>query len=236
MKDIKNNLVRAGAFFALLVLSFAFTANSQETSADDLSNIMKLWNGSYNNDKQVSEIRSDGRPLWQHAKEGEVQQMLGGHFEITSHNSWVDLSIFDGTALYVEETTKGNPKPTYRQKIYTFTYDDTKKETRLKIWNFKDREKYVGAWSDIDTISQLTLEELSPLPDACDMIAWRLEDGRYHFKMGNPECKFGTDLFDYQIIIGVNSYWSRDRIERVEDHVVTYTAGGFTYHKLDKIK
>jgi hypothetical protein len=115
--------------------------------------------------------------------------------------------------LYVEEKSfKVDP---YRQRIYTVIVDAATNEVRVKLWNFKDEEKYLGAWKDPKILQGLTPEEMSPLPDQCDMSVSPLDDGRLHMKM--RDCAFGEKLFDYQVILGPGSFWFRPRSSRSGD-------------------
>jgi len=53
--------------------------------------------------------------------------------------------------------------------------------------------------------------------------------------MKMPSCVFGDKLFDYQVILGPDDFWFRDRIADAESGLVTMTAGSFTYHKLQRV-
>ncbi|MEM9879622.1 MAG: chromophore lyase CpcT/CpeT [Pseudomonadota bacterium] len=197
--------------------------------AADLETIMSWWPGDYHNDKQIAALVADGKPVWRADDTGK-----GGHIEVTSHYKVVDLPAFGEHVLYVEETKHGDESLIFRQRIYTLTVDPDMSAIRVKLWYFKDKEKYVGAWRDLSRLADLTPENMSPLKDECDLIVAR-EGARYHMPMQDKACVFGKNYFSYQVLLGEDSFWFRDKIVRVADDVVVSTAGDFSYHELDKV-
>jgi len=220
---------------AICLISFAFGVFAlgvhAEPSVDksDIEVILDWWQGDYDNDAQIAALKADGAPIWQKDVEG---QTLGGHLPVVAHYRKVEMELFGESVLYVEEKTFGEDGNPYRQRLYTLDFDEETKALSVKLWSFKDKEKYADAWKDLSMIKSLTKEEMSPLPDQCDLIVSKTEDKRYYMKM--PDCVFGTKLFDYQVSLGEHDYWFRDRIANSETGVVETGAGGFTYHKLDK--
>jgi len=198
-------------------------------SESDIQTLMKWWDGDYNNDAQIAALKADGKPVWQKDVEG---QTLGGHLPITSHYRPIDLPAFGENVIYVEEKTFGENGNPYRQRLYTLDYDAESNGISVKLWSFKDKETYLGAWTDLTRVKDITPEQMSPLPDKCDLQVRKTPEGRYHMKM--PNCVFGKKLFDYQVSLGEDSFWSRDRIANAETGIVEMSAGGFTYHNLDK--
>ncbi len=110
-----------------------------EQDSKPIDEIMAWWPGDYNNDNQVEKELSEGKPIWREDGSGE-----GGHIEVTSHYRAVDLPAFGEHVLYVEELKHGKPDLVFRQRIYTL-YEDDSGALRATLWNFKDKEKYVGA-------------------------------------------------------------------------------------------
>jgi len=225
--------------FTLLALisSIAFSActstpKSDVSSLSDISNIVEWWEGDFDNNKQIDNLKFDGAPVWQKDIEG---QKLGGHLPVTAYYRRIDLPEFGETVIYVEEKTFGPEGNPYRQRLYTLTHDEASDAISVKMWSFKDKKKYLGAWKNLNLVAKVTPEDMSPLPDNCDLEITRLEDLRYHMKMPKGACVFGSKLFDYQVVLGPNSYWFRDRIANSETGVVESTAGGFTYHQLSKM-
>lgn len=238
IKCLKRNQISV-ALTLLVSLMFINLgpANAQENSDGALTNIMNWWNGDYNNDAQLKQLMDQGRPIWRAPEnEDDEAQRFGGHIEVTSHYRKVDLPEFGENVLYVEETKHGDPNNMFRQRIYTLWEDEETGNVKLKLWYFKDREKYVGAWKDLDMIKDLKTDEFSPLPDNCDMTSHRHDDGKYHLTMPPKACVFGEQYFDYQVIIGPETFNFRDRIVRVADDHVMSSAANFSFHALDKIK
>lgn len=200
------------------------------TPEEDLATIMLWWNGDYHNDRQIARLEAEGLPVWRADDSAE-----GGHLEVTSHYRPVSLPIFGEHVIYVEETKHGDPDALYRQRIYTLQVDNEIGQVRVKMWNFKDREKYVGAWQDLSMVADLTPGEMSPLPDNCDLLVSRVGD-KFHMPMLDRDCAFGDRYFSYQVLLGADSFWFRDKVVRLADDEVLTSPGSFTYHELDKVE
>lgn len=225
-------LITASTLLACSTISEPNEGTVIEVQDSEIQIIMEWWDGFYNNNSQILAFKEDGVPIWQKDVEG---QKLAGYLPVTSFYKSVDMPEFGENVIYVEERTFGKDGNPYRQRIYTVEYRTDKKTIAVKLWYFKDREKYIGAWNDISKISGLKPEDMSPLPDNCDLYISKIQ-GRYDMKMPKNECIFGDKLFDYQVSLGSDSFWSRDRIVNSKTSIVESTAGSFGWHKLDKIK
>lgn len=216
---------------ATAAVSDVDSANTQvaESTEQQIATIMKWWDGDYNNDRHLKELEAADKPIWR--KDGSGK---GGHIEVTSHYRPVTLPAFGDNVIYVEETKHGDPDNIFRQRIYTLTADAKINAVRVKLWYFSDKKKYVGAFKDISIVKDLTPKEMFKLPDTCDMIV-RKQGDKYHMPMPDKDCVFGESYFNYQVLLGKDSFWFRDRIMNVADDTVKESAGNFTYHKLDRI-
>lgn len=233
------SVLSALAFFAILSACSSDTPSAADavskaampapTLSDDLAEIMTWWDGDYDNARQVAALLAAGELVWREDGSGE-----GGHIEVTSHYRPVDLPVFGDNVIYVEETKHGNPNLMFRHRIYTLSIDETSDNIRVKLWNFSDKEKYVGAYQDLSMITDLTPDNMSPLPDNCDLIVAK-QDGKYHMPMNGRDCAFGESYFTYQVLLGSDSFWFRDKIMKLADDEVVAAAGGFTYHELDRL-
>lgn len=202
---------------------------SSENVADT---VMEWWSGSYDNSVQIADLREDGAPIWVQGQSDEGQT-FGGHLPVHSYYRTVDLPAFGERVIYLEEFTfDDNP---YRQRIYTVSADSESNEARIKLWYFADKTTYAGAWNSLDKLSALSPEDMSPLPDNCDLIVTPMDNGNLAMKMPRDQCKFGDSIFDYQVILGPDYFWFRDRIVDANTMRVKMTAGSFTYHKLDRV-
>jgi len=204
------------------------------TSLEMADAILGMWKGDYNNDLQISAFQEDGVPIWIRGnKENESGTTFGGFLPVTSYYRTVDMPAFGERVIYLEEFTfKEDP---YRQRVYTVIHDAEKDVTRVKLWYFKDKETYRGAWKNLSVIENLSPDDFSPLPDNCDLYVSQSDDGRLYMKMPKDQCKFGSSIFDYQVSLDANSFWYRDRIVDADTMRVKVTAGSFGYHKLDKV-
>lgn len=199
------------------------------SAQQDLATIMQWWNGDYNNDRQLERLAVEGKPIWRADDSGK-----GGHIEVTSHYRPITLPAFGENVIYVEETKHGDPDNMFRQRIYTLSVDDAGEMVRVKLWYFNDKEKYVGAWKDLSRLNDLMPEEMFALPDSCDLLVSKQGD-KYHMPMADKACIFGKNYFSYQVLLGSDSFWFRDKINAVADDSVVSMAGEYTYHELDKL-
>jgi hypothetical protein len=198
-----------------------------QSPANDLKTIMTWWNGDYDNDAQIAALKKDGKPVWRK----DVDKEIGGHADIVSHYRPIQLPAFGAHVIYVEETKFGDPTNIFRQRIYTLSIDEASTQLRVKLWSFKDKTKYVGAWKDLGRLAAVTPAEMSPLPDKCDLRVTR-EGAKFHMAMHEKDCAFGENYFNYQVLLGENSFWFRDKISKVADDTIVSSAGNFTYHEL----
>jgi len=200
-----------------------------ETTVKPIDEIMSWWPGDYNNKAQIEKLRAEGKPVWLADDSG-----AGGHIEVESHYRMVDFPEIGDRVLYVEELKHGDPDNIFRQRFYTLTEDESTGSVRVKLWYFNDKKKYVGAWKDLNKLSGITAEELFPLKDDCDLLV-EPQGGKYHMPMGLKQCVFGDDYFSYQVLLGPESFWFRDKINNLETDEPVSVAGGYTYHELDRV-
>lgn len=194
-----------------------------------LDEVMMWWPGDYHNNRQLQKLRAAGKPIWQADGSGKP-----GHIAVTSHYRRVELPEFGDHVLYVEETKHGDPSAIFRQRIYTLTRDPETDVVTVKLWYFKDKTRYLAAWRDASILAELTPDQMSPLPDHCDLTI-RRQGARYHMSMPAKQCVFGERYFDYQVLLGPESFWFRDRIVDAATDEVLEAAGNFTYHELDRV-
>jgi len=194
-----------------------------------ISKLKAWWPGDYDNKAQVATLRAQGKPVWLADDTGK-----GGHIQVVSHYRNVDLPQINEHVLYVEETKHNDPSSIFRQRLYTLNIDESSGLVRIKLFYFNDKEKYVGAWRDLDRLNEITPDELFASPDGCDLLV-RPELQKYHMKMDSKACVFGKRYFDYQVLLGENSFWFRDKIHNVADDSIVSMAGDFTYHELDRV-
>jgi len=200
-----------------------------KTPEEQLAEIMSIWPGKYNNDKQITQLQKGGQKIWRFNDEGK-----GGYLEIESHYIKLDKPAIGENVLYVEEYRSHQPDSTYRQRIYTLDIDSTN-TVRVKMWPFKDKKKYIGAWRNPEMLNNLTVEEISAFPDICDLFM-KKEGDTYNMAMNGKDCAFGDRVFNYGVKLKEGMYSYHDKITSLSTGETIETAADFAYHNLDKIK
>ncbi len=199
------------------------------TPEDQLAEIMTMWPGTYNNDQQIAEVEKEGGKVWRFNDEGK-----GGYLELESHYIKLNKPTIGEHVLYVEEYRSHQPDSTYRQRIYTIGIDSTN-AIRVKMWPFKDKKKYVGAWRNPSVLDSLSVDEISAFPDICDLLVSK-EGDAYEMVMNGKDCAFGDKVFNYQVRLSKELFSYRDKISSLETDETLETAANFAFHKLDRIK
>lgn len=200
-----------------------------QSTEEELNEIMSWWPGTFNNDKQIDEVIKEGKDVWRLDDSGE-----NGYLQIQSHYIELNKPDIGEHVLYVEEYRDHDPTATYRQRIYTLSIDSTNM-IKVKMWPFKDKKKYIGAWKDISMLDDLTSEGVSPYPDFCDLHVTRVNE-EYHMVMNDSDCTFGDKVFNYGLKLSKNMFSYRDKITQKSDGKIISTAAAFAYHDLDRVK
>ncbi len=217
--------------FALCFISSCSTSkNLNNTPGGQLAEIMEFWPGTYNNDKQIAAAEKQGKAVWRIDDSGE-----GGYLNIESHYIKLDLPEIGENVLYVEEYRDHQPNEIYRQRIYTLSVDKEAGMVKVKMWPFKDKKKYVGAWKNPAILANLTKEEISAYPDKCDLHVKK--DGKvYDMYMNDKDCAFSDKYFNYQVRLSKNVFSYRDKIMVLSTDELVTTAADFAYHDLDRVR
>lgn len=199
------------------------------SSSEQLEEIMKIWPGKYNNYEQISQLEKEGQDIWRLDDSGE-----GGYLQIESHYIELDLPEIGDHVLYVEEYRDHDPEETYRQRIYTLSLDDSLDIVRVKMWPFKDKKKYVGAWQEPGILTKLNPEEISAYPDKCDLLVEQKE-GAFYMYMNGKDCAFGDNVFNYEVMLSEGLFRYRDKISSLSGDSLLTSAANFAYHDLKRI-
>lgn len=200
-----------------------------QSTEEELNEIMSWWPGTFNNDKQIAEVLKEGKDVWRLDDSGE-----NGYLQIQSHYIKLNKPEIGEHVLYVEEYRDHDPTATYRQRIYTLSIDSTDM-IKVKMWPFKDKKKYVGAWKNPSLLDSLSSEEISAYPSICDLHVTK-EEGAYHMVMNDSDCTFGDKVFNYGLKLSSDMFSYRDKITQKSDGTVISTAADFSYHDLDRVK
>ena len=199
------------------------------TPEEQLAEIMEFWPGKFNNDQQIEKAKEAGEEVWMFDDTGE-----GGWLQVESHYIKINNPTIGKNVLYVEEYRNHEPDSIYRQRIYTLDIDSTQ-TIRVKMWPFKDKKKYVGAWRNPEVLKSITVDEISAYPDKCDLIVKK--DGQaYDMNMNGKDCAFGNKVFNYQVRLTKDVFAYRDKITLLDTGEVETTAADYAYHNLDRIE
>ena len=239
MNTLKKNVLATFLFVFLLVIASCKekTKETKETAEpvvetlsldQQIDEIMRMWPGKYNNDKQCATAEANGEDVWRLDDSGE-----NGYLNIESHYIKLDKPDIAEHVLYVEEYRDHQPDSTYRQRIYTISEVDS--VIRVKMWPFKDKKKYVGAWRNPEILDSLSVEEISSYPDICDLLVKQV-DGKYNMKMNGKDCTFGTKTFNYEVMLSEDVFAYRDKITDKDTDSVISTAANYAFHDLNRIE
>ncbi len=237
MVKILNMTIKYNRFhllFLTVVLIFGCKEIKKEEKAPitpeaQLNEIMSFWPGRYNNDQQIIEAQKAGEDIWLLDDTGK-----NGWLQIESHYIKLNNPTIGENVLYVEEYRDHEPDSIYRQRIYTLNIDSTK-TIRVKMWTFKDKKKYVGAWKNPKVLLNITAKEIRAYPDKCDLIVTKQGD-TYTMKMNGMDCAFGDKVFNYQVKLIKDMFSYRDKITELSTGNIISTAAKYAYHNLDKIE
>lgn len=205
------------------------TEKVADTPEAQLAEIMEFWPGKYNNDKQIAKAKEAGEDVWMFDDIVE-----GGWLQVESHYIKIDNPAIGDNVLYVEEYRNHQPDSIYRQRIYTLSIDSTE-TIRVKMWPFKDKKKYVGAWKNPEVLKSLMVEEISAYPDKCDLIVQK-DDDIYNMNMNGKDCAFGNKVFNYQVQLTKDVFAYRDKITLLDTGELVTTAADYAFHNLDRIE
>ncbi|MFS4467231.1 CpcT/CpeT family chromophore lyase [Maribacter sp. 2210JD10-5] len=204
------------------------TQVSEKLTLDEqIDEIMRMWPGKYNNDKQCATAEANGEAVWRLDDSGE-----NGYLNVESHYIKLDKPEIAEHVLYVEEYRDHQPDAIYRQRIYTIYEKDS--VIQVKMWPFKDKKKYLGAWKNPSMLDSLSVEEISSYPDICDLLVKQV-DGKYNMKMNGKDCTLGTKTFNYEVMLSEDVFAYRDKITDKETDSVISTAANYAFHNLNRI-
>lgn len=215
---------------SLLLVSCKAQFGTITNLESQLNEIVKEWPGTYNNDIQIESIKKEGKDVWLIDDTGK-----NGYLHLQSHYIKIDKPEIGDHVLYVEEYRDHQPKETYRQRIYTLFIDKESNMIKVKMWPFKDKKKFVGAWNNPDLLKSITKEDVSAYPDFCDMHVKKVGN-KYHMAFNGKDCAFGDKCFNYEVLLSKDMFSYRDKITELSSGKIISTAANFAYHNLNRIK
>jgi len=193
----------------------AWPAMAQTFSKGELENhlemMMEWWPGEYNNHEQI--VRQSGGGL------GEP--VFEPIFRIHSHYVRLDLPALGDNVLYVEEFLNEDPNNISRIRVYALSVDEVEQAIKVQLYAFKDgHDHMIGARLDPDRLAAIDASELRAFSDLCT-VYMRWEGGQFRGGMKRESC--GQDeWFEYQVVLGPDYNWTRDRLISRETGEVTW--------------
>ncbi len=196
-------------FIFLPFFMVSASAQDQPPLQRDLMIISELFPGTYDNMEQVY---FDGRL--------ELPEDIR-HERVLSEVRRIPNDRFGEDAFFILDYWYEQDR--WHPRIYSFHIDEAEDAIRMKLHAFVgfDRAPYLKAHEDIAALDNLSLDDLTNLPQ-CDLF-WRQSVGGYHAKMKDKACVYeeqGETVYaDYQMMLSDRALWKGDVIRRVSDDV-----------------
>ena len=210
----------------LLSLTLAATAPAADAgaAARDLPGFLALFEGEFDNFQQVFQ-----------EKEAKATEL---HEHIHSVFKKVDLPALGAHVFYVEQYMDGDPAKTYRQRLYTFSVNQTEGAIELKIWSLPDEKAAKGAHLDPSKLAGINAINAKPMPAGCE-VYWTREGASDRFlgSMKKDACRIASARSGKTIIVSDDLVLDRDQIwirDQAKDEQGGYVFGdkANVHHKL----
>lgn len=187
----------------------------------EITTLMRLWPGDYDNREQVQIDVDMGRKT----------EADGAHLRAHAAVRAVDLPRVGAHVLYVEDYRQDDPAKVFRHGLYELAPDADGKGLRARMWGFKDGAKWWGAAREPARLSTLTRDDLVPAT-GCDLILRR--DGDAFVGGTDPKtCLTDKDrALDFQVQVMADHVLFRERLLDPTSGAVKAAIGGFAWHRL----
>lgn len=222
-------------FGALIVSMYALSASalSEQDLQVQLDLLMSWWPGDYDNNEQI--VRQSGGGL--------SAPVYEPHFRLHAIYRRVEIPALGNHVLYVEEYKNNEPENLYRIRLYSLGIDTESGAIRVKLHAFPDQMNWIGAHQHPERLGALNRQQLRAFSDACDVLL-NYEGGQFTGGMQRRACRMRSEqgaaekdaYFDYDVAIGEDYYWFRDRSLRLADDTLVWqlAPGSDDYFALDK--
>ncbi len=210
MRTILSAVVLA-AMLMMPVLSAQAQTFTKGELEGHLSLIMQWWPGEYDNHEQI--VRQSGGGISIHVYEPV--------FRIHSHYVKLDMPELGENVLYVEEYLNNDPANISRIRVYNLSINEAEQAVKVQLYAFKDgHDHMVGARLDAERLAGIKLDELRAFSDPCT-VYMRYEGGQFNGGMKRDSCG-DEEWFEYQVVLGPDYNWTRDRQISRETGEVTW--------------
>jgi len=141
-------------------------------AADDLADLKDWYAGAFDNEAQVAR-----------------ETVRDPHVHIHAVHHRFDSSVF-GDAFYVEEYRDGDPDDVIRQRLVTFSWDESRRAIRMKQGFLPQAQALRGAHLMPAKLDGLGQDDVVYI-DGCDVF-WRRLDDVYVAQMDDRACVVGS--------------------------------------------
>ena len=198
---MKKRTIVASLLFALVSCPAAAQTFSRGELESQLRLMMEWWPGEYDNHEQI--VRQSGGGLG--------DPVYAPIFRIHSHYIRLDLPELGSNVLYVEEFLNNDPGNISRIRVYALSVDEAEQAIKVQLYAFKDgHDHMIGARFDPERLAAIKTSDLRAFSEPCTVFM-RFEGAQFSGGMKREAC--GKDeWFEYQVVLGPQHNWTRDRL------------------------
>lgn len=225
LNTLKRKVLLAGLSVCVATSSLA-AVDKTDVLKRDFNTMMNWFEGRYDNMEQVYFDRV--------LKVGDDEQ----HERIHSIFKRAVVPSVGDTVFYVEQYSDNDPEKVYRQRLYSFSPDQERGAIALKIFSFKDASAVRGAHNDLGKLADVSLEDVSAMPDGCT-VYWKKQANQFVGFMERGACQIEskrsgkTLVIEDDLVLTEDEIWIQDRATDADgNHVFGNKAG--VPHKLVK--
>ncbi len=179
------------ACWAAWLLSSTVPVHAQDQTAAaleaDLEELLQWFPGVYDNHRQV----------YRQAVERVPEELRQRH---TNHIFRpLTMAGIPGRTLYAQQSQHYDLTDLYRQRIYSFTIDETEQAIRLTIYTPRDPSRLVDAHLDPSRVSNMTVDDFYLKP-GCEVF-WRRGDGQFDGVLKQDACSYFSERFGKRVYL-----------------------------------
>jgi hypothetical protein len=126
---------------------------------------------------------------------------------LTTHFRRVDLPQFGDHVLFLEEYRGVEAIELERVRLYVFKVNHDSDSVELRLLNPKDSDALKGAHNDLDSLTGLTLADITIDRSVCTLSFSALPTGIIVGRMTSGACDVGNTWVDYELHVGLDGHW-----------------------------
>ena len=202
----------------LFLIAFGSTASAQQQlTSSDLKALVERMSGIYDNQEQARNNQQYA-PIELNIREISLKgRKLSGHW------------------LYVEQALNANGNKVYHQRVYNIYRE--KDGVRAKLYELKDPQAFVGAWSKPEQFKSLVVDSLV---EGCILYFTKDDQGNFTGNTLNRDClnsQNGAVYATTELIVTPNQiiHWDRGYNDQGQQ-VWGAETGGYRFRKFTRPK